>query len=395
MTASPTPPLGERIAPGTADQYLIDYISNKHFKRVFLVTGHRSFSWFEDRGFIDKLSDIAEVTRWSEARPNPEFLNLKEGLEEVAAANPDIIVGIGGGSVLDIAKLLAVLQHRNPADVDAVTSGTLDLTTREVHLALVPTTAGSGAEATHFSVLYRDGAKFSIAGSGLLPDHIVLDPGLVTSGDQMQLAASGLDALCQCVESMWAKSATDQSTKHAVEGLQLVASSLVAFVHADDSLAGDVQWGSHLGGHAINTSKTTASHALSYFLTMRFGVPHGIAVASTLGYFIEHHSKMGTQNRNSADIPDFALKQIRESLGLDEADSAIEYFEALFGQLGLATPRSYWPQDSDSVNEWLRSANPERLGNHPVRLGKAELLQILNLEQEQQIRKAERHYSAG
>ena len=192
MTVSPAPPLGERITPGTADQHVLDYVSNKHFTRVFLVTGHRSFSWFEDRGFIDKLTSIAEVTRWSEARPNPEFLNLKEGLEEVAIANPDIIVGVGGGSVLDMAKLLAVLHQRDLAEVYDVTSGTLDLTTREVHLALVPTTAGSGAEATHFSVLYRDGAKFSIAGSGLLPDHIVLDPGLVTSGDRMQLAASGL-----------------------------------------------------------------------------------------------------------------------------------------------------------------------------------------------------------
>lgn len=380
MTASRTPPLGERIAPGTADQYLIDYISKKHFTRVFLVTGHRSFSWFEDRGFIEKLSGIAEVTRWSEARPNPEFLNLKEGLEVLAAANPDIIVGIGGGSVLDMAKLLAVLHHREDAEVDSVTSGTLDLTTREVHLALVPTTAGSGAEATHFSVLYRDGSKFSIAGNGLLPDHIVLDPSLVTSGDQMQLAASGLDALCQCVESMWAKGATDQSRKHAVEGLQLISQSLVGFVKGNDSLAGDVQWGSHLGGHAINTSKTTASHALSYFLTMRFGVPHGIAVASTLGYFIEHHSKMGTQIRNADSIPDLALSQIREALGLKQADSAIEYFETLFSQLGLPTPRSYWPQDSGSVNEWLRSANPERLGNHPVGLGQAKLFLILNLE---------------
>lgn len=380
MTTSPTPPLGERIAPGTADQYLIDYVSNKHFKSVFLVTGHRSFSWFEDREFIGKLSGIAEVTRWSEARPNPEFLNLKEGLEVVAAANPDIIVGVGGGSVLDMAKLLAVLHQRDLAEVDAVTSGTLDLTTREVHLALVPTTAGSGAEATHFSVLYRDGTKFSIAGSGLLPDHIVLDPLLVTSGDQMQLAASGLDALCQCVESIWAQGATDQSTKHAVEGLQLIAQSLVGFVQGDDSLAGDIQWGSHLGGHAINISKTTASHALSYFLTMRFGVPHGIAVASTLGYFIEHHSKMGTRDRNADSISDSALSQIRETLGLKQAESAIEYFETLFTQLGLPTPRSYWPQDSGSVSEWLRSANPERLGNHPVGLGQAELLQILKLE---------------
>jgi alcohol dehydrogenase len=353
MTVSPAPPLGERITPGTADQHVLDYVSNKHFTRVFLVTGHRSFSWFEDRGFIDKLTSIAEVTRWSEARPNPEFLNLKEGLEEVAIANPDIIVGVGGGSVLDMAKLLAVLHHRDLAEVDAVTSGTLDLSTREVHLALVPTTAGSGAEATHFSVLYRDTVKFSIAGSGLLPDHIVLDPSVVTSGDRMQLAASGLDALCQCVESIWARGATEQSRKHAVEGLQLVAQSLIAFVQGDESLAGDLQWGSHLGGHAINTSKTTASHALSYFLTMRFGVPHGIAVASTLGYFIEHHHKSLEAGNSSNKEVGSDLKTIRSTLGLTGKDSAIDFFQSLFDKLELGRSRSYWPKNSGEINEWV------------------------------------------
>lgn len=381
MTPSPIPPLGERVEPETSDRRLLDYIHTKQFRRVLLVTGDRSFSWFDGKRFIGRLSDIAEVTRWSEARPNPEFVNLKEGLEVVATHNPDIIVGIGGGSVLDMAKLLAVLHHRKGAEIDAVTAGTVDLSTREVHLVLVPTTAGSGAEATHFSVLYRDGVKYSIAGRGLLPDHIVLDSSLVTRGESKQLAASGLDALCQCVESIWAKGATEESQRSAVEGLHFVVSSLVGFAHGDSRFAGNMQWGSHLGGRAINTSKTTAPHALSYFLTVRFGVPHGIAVASTLGHFIEHHSKNHVATMGSTDKLGSALKHIREALGLGQADSAIEYFQTLFAQLGLAKPASYWPQDRESVEDWLLSANPERLGNHPVLMCKKDLFQILYLGQ--------------
>ena len=380
MTSVPSAPLGERVTPGTADQHIVDYIASKNFQRVLLVTGQRSFSWFEDKGFIDRLSTLVDTERWSNARPNPEFTNLKQGLEVTSGHDPDVIIGVGGGSVLDMAKLLAVLHDRTSADVDAVTTGPVDLSTRKVHLILVPTTAGSGAEATHFSVLYRDDVKYSIAGKGLLPDHIVLDPSLVTGGEPEQLAASGLDALCQCIESIWAKGATSQSQESATEGLRVLARSLVSFVRGDGSVAADIQWASHLGGHAINTSKTTAPHALAYFLTVRLGVPHGVAVASTLGYFIEHHSASAELNDSSTENFNLALEIIREVLGLENGENAVEHFKALFSELGLDGPRTYWPQDNDSINKWLRSANPQRLGNHPLPLGQAELIQILGLD---------------
>lgn len=380
MTSGPSAPLGERVTPGTADQHLLNYLASKNFERVFLVTGHRSFSRFEDRKFIARLSNFADTERWSDARPNPEFSNLKQGLEVLSRHDPNVIIGIGGGSVLDMAKLLAVLHDRESTEVDAVTTGAVDLSTRKVHLILVPTTAGSGAEATHFSVLYRDATKYSISGEGLLPDHIVLDPSLVTSGEPAQLAASGLDALCQCVESIWAKGATKQSQESAIEGLRVLSRSLVGFVKGDNSFASEIQWGSHLGGHAINTSKTTAPHALAYFLTIRLGVAHGVAVASTLGYFIEHHSTSAEQNDSSTRNFNVALEIIREVLGLGDGESAVEHFKALFSELGLDEPRTYWPQDNDSISEWLSSANPQRLGNHPLPLGQAELIQILGLD---------------
>lgn len=377
MTPTPTAPIGRQVTPGTADKHLLSYITSHPFERVFLVTGHQSFSFFENRGFIDRVSDLADTKRWSGARPNPEFSNLQEGLEVISGNHPDILIGVGGGSVLDMAKLLAVMYSRDPADVDAITNGTLDLSTRRVHLVLIPTTAGSGAEATHFSVLYRDSIKYSIAGQGLLPDQIFLDPFLVTGGKPEQLAASGLDALCQCVESIWAKSATEQSKKYAIEGVATIASGLVDFVHGDTQLASGIQWASHLGGHAINTSKTTAPHALSYFLTTYLGVPHGISVASTVGYFIEHHHKELEAGNPSYEKLGQALQAIRKNLGLRDGDSAIDYFELLFEKLGLAQPRSYWPENRDEVYEWVATANPGRLENHPVSLDKKALLQIL------------------
>ncbi len=380
MLPPPQAPLGFQVPSGTADQHLLDYIAKNRFGRVFLVSGHRSFSWFEEKGFIDKLSDIADVARWSEARPNPDFADLTQGLEAVSAHAPDVIIGVGGGSVLDAAKLLAALYKKPHSTLDTLLTNAPDLDSRNIALVLVPTTAGSGAEATHFSVLYRDGVKYSVAGQALLPDHTVLDPHLVTGGSPQQLAASGLDALCQCVESLWARGSTTESRKLAEEGLGVVAKSLVHFVNGNNECAGDMQWGSHLSGHAINTSKTTASHALSYFLTTRQGVPHGIAVASTLGYFIDHHTRTAASSHSSHGVFAEAIKAIRVGLGLRDNDSALEYFRRLFAEIGLNEPEDYWPQDPAVQDEWMNSANPERLGNHPEPLESKDLYEILRLE---------------
>jgi alcohol dehydrogenase class IV len=279
-----------------------------------------------------------------------------------------------------MAKLLAALYKKPNLNLDTLMTGAPDLDSRNVALILVPTTAGSGAEATHFSVLYRDGVKHSVAEKALLPDHTVLDPHLVTGGSSHLLAASGLDSICQFIVSLWAKGSTIESRKMAPEGLRVVSANLVQFANGDNDSAKAMQWGSHLSGHAINTSKTTAPHALSYFLTTRLGVPHGIAVASTLGYFIDHHTRTAASSHSSHVVFSEATKAIRVGLGLRENDRAIEYFRTLFAEIGLNEPEDYWPQDPALRDEWMNSANPERLGNHPEPLESKDLYEILRLD---------------
>lgn len=379
MAAPYFAPLGEQVEPGTADLRLIEYINDEKFARVLLITGQRSFNWFDEKKLVERISGTAEIFRWSHARPNPEFSNLIHGLQVVSMFNPEVVLGIGGGSVLDTAKLLAALHGKKSSELDNVTSATVELSARNTRLVLVPTTAGSGAEATHFSVLYRDGRKYSIVGGGLLPDCVFLDPHLVVSGEPEQLAASGLDALCQCIESIWAKSATAESQQRAVEGLRAISHSLESFVQGDTSKAKDIQWGSHLSGHAINVTKTTAPHALSYFLTSNFGVPHGIAVASTIGYFIDNHTQVSRLSSSSHDDLSESIRIIRDSLHLNRYSQATEYFQSLFFRLGLGEPRSYWPETSALKAEWIGSADADRLRNHPLPLVAEDLRKILML----------------
>ncbi len=358
-------PFGTRIQQGTADSYLLDYIANGGFDRVFLVSGKKSFKWFLDRDFVKALKEGAEVMQWSNFSPNPRYEHLLNGLKKAQSFAPDLVLGVGGGSVLDMSKLVAGLIDKEGQPIQETFWAKRER--RKASLVLVPTTAGSGAEATHFSVLYKDGVKHSISGPTLAPEKIVLDVALIQSGTKPQKAASGLDALCQCIESIWAKGKTPESLIYAVNGLKLVSENLIGFVKGDDSKAPAMQWGAHLSGHAINISKTTAPHALSYYLTNELQVPHGIAVASTIGYFIDFHNRPVDRN-HSATIRSLneSMAIINKVLGLSGRDAGVAYFQEIFRELELEPIEYYWPKQHEKWDEWFTSVNLERFSNQPI-----------------------------
>lgn len=365
MTKPSADPQVHQLSEKTADLALINFIHEEKFRRVMLVTGSASFSWFLGRDFLQSLGQRAKILRWKHQAPNPDFPGLLDGLRVASEFRPDVIIGIGGGNVLDMAKMIAGSLAKTPA---VSFQGLLsELSKRSVSLVLVPTTAGSGAEATHFSVLYKNQVKYSIYGPSLLADHVFLDSALVTSGSQIQKSSSGLDALCQCIESLWSKGQTLESQSHAREGLKLAVANLGPFVGGDDGRAPDLQWAAYLSGRAINISKTTGPHAYSYFLTQHENVPHGIAVASTMGAFIDYHNGLGADENNQEGVPlRESMKIVNEILSIDENRTGKDFFTEIFSQLGLSEPQSYWPQKSEKRTLWASSANSERLSNHPV-----------------------------
>jgi alcohol dehydrogenase class IV len=181
---------------------------------------------------------------------------------------------------MDAAKLIA-LRASNSKPLDQLLRE--GFSPNRIPLAAVPTTAGSGSEATHFAVLFVDQKKYSVAHSTLRPRWAILDPSLTHSAPRRVAAAAGLDALCQSIESLWSLKADSSSVALASEALRLVAGNLFAAVMSREPEAqAKLALGSHLAGRAINRSFTTVCHALSYPLTSQHGVPHGLAAAATL-----------------------------------------------------------------------------------------------------------------
>jgi alcohol dehydrogenase len=361
-------------------QHLPSRLAELGSRRVLLVCGRRSFEASGAAAIVPRLQDGFEVHRWSEFRPNTDHADLVAGQRQLAEVDPDTIVGIGGGSAMDMAKLLAGIG--DAADVGATIRSGEPVERRARHLVLAPTTSGSGAEATHFAVVYIGDSKFSVAGHALRPDAVIVDPSLTLSATAYQRATSGIDAVAQAIESLWASGATDRSRAFASQALTLLLENLRDFVDAPTRASAEpMALGSHLAGRAIDISKTTAAHALSYGITKRYGLSHGHAVAVTLGPLIGvHATAAGNELQSQVDpaVHGSAMTLVLAALGAADAAGAVDRFQHLCADIGLDTRLSAaGASDAHDRRQLAESVNVERLGNNPVRLGTDQLQELL------------------
>ena len=388
MSVPPPPPPGRSAAPtvayGPGAVHRVPAIAERSgARRVLLVCGRTSFEASGAAEMLPALERVAAVRRWSGFRPNTDSADLAVGLDVVREHRPDLVVAVGGGSTLDMAKLLVGYHDVAPEEVVTAIRSGRGATSRSARLLLAPTTSGSGAEATHFAVVYVGDDKHSIAGPAMRADAIVLDPSLTLSGSHYQRATSGIDAVAQAIESLWATCATERSRRFARHAVRLLLPAIRRFVDdADGTAARGMAIGSHLAGRAIDVSRTTAAHALSYGLTKGYGVSHGHAVAVTLGAFIEWHGRPeGMESLQPTVDPGThadAMRTIVRMLGASDPAGARARFERLVRDLGLdvglAAVGAGTPADRERL---VAGVNVERLGNNPVRFGPDELEELL------------------
>jgi alcohol dehydrogenase class IV len=197
----------------------------------------------------------------------------------------------------------------------------------------------------------------------MFPDWAVLDPALLATLPAGPRAAALVDGIGQCVESAWAPSASPASRDYALEGLGLI------LAHGGDYLeepaspaAGAVLMGAHLGGKAINLTKTTAAHALSYGLTTRHGIAHGFAVGLCLADVWRHYAASAEPGSALAD----AIDALARAFGADAPADAPDRFEARLADWGVRLPRP--AAAAGDVEALTAGVDPERLGNSPVPL---------------------------
>lgn len=348
-------------------------------RRVLLVLDRGAA---EASGSLIGLADQLASLRWSKFEdfsPNPTSEQAAAAARAAGAIGAEAIVAFGGGSCNDVAKV-AALSARTPDLIDALSRGGVSASADPLPLVTIPTTSGTGSEATHFAAIYVDGRKVSVAHPKLRPAAVVLDVRLHMAMPPALAACTGLDALGQAIESLWAVGSTEESWPHAIHAGRLAAGSLVESVRLGTEAARrSMMRAANLAGHAINISKTTASHALSYQLTQRFKIPHGCAVALTLGHLAAVNAGVSDEDCVDPRGADWVRERVSEAcslLGVTPA-SMPGRVAALLGDLGLAVNLEEAGVARGSLAEMAEAVDPVRLGNNPRRLNTSHIEALL------------------
>jgi alcohol dehydrogenase class IV len=218
----------------------------------------------------------------------PSFEDLERVIFSIPLKSVDTVIGIGGGSVLDVAKLIAALLDSEQTLEEIVGKGLLHK--REKRLICVPATAGTGSEVSPNSILVDpEGQKKGIISPFLVPDMVYADPLLTLSIPKAITAATGIDAMTHCLEAYVNKNSQEFIDMYAFKGMQLIAENLVQAVKSGNDIEArsKVAMGSLLGGFCLGPVNTAGVHALSYPLGSMFHLPHGLSNAILLPHVME------------------------------------------------------------------------------------------------------------
>jgi alcohol dehydrogenase class IV len=264
----------------------------------------------------------------------PSYEDFGQLMQQAEPFNPDVIIGIGGGSVLDVAKMVAAQLDNEQTLDEYVGIGLLKGRTKK--LICVPATSGTGSEVSPNAILVdnRDNQKKGFISPFLVPDIVYVDPLLTISVPPAITAATGLDALTHCLEAYTNKFAKPFIDMYAAEGMRLIAGHLVQAVHhGDDAVAREqVAMGSLLGGFCLGPVNTAAVHALAYPLGSSFHLPHGLSNALLLPYVMEFNIPAAAERY--ADVA-VALGCTRETDSLVTALKGVEKVRALTRECGI------------------------------------------------------------
>src|SRR5688572_18602284 len=242
------------------------------------------------------------VTVWDDCAGEPSIADFERVLEVARTNKVDAVIGLGGGSSMDLAKLVAALLNGRQTIADV--QGTGKLQGRDAWLACIPTTAGTGSEVSPIAILLDEGEllKKGVVSRHLVPNAAYVDPLLTLTMPASVTAATGLDALTHCIEAYANRFAHPIVDTYALEGIRLIRRSLLAAVRDGSNVnaRSDMARASLYGGLCLGPVNTAAVHALAYPLGGEFHVAHGVSNALLLPHVLAFN--LGSAEDRYADI---------------------------------------------------------------------------------------------
>lgn len=298
-----------------------EYFVSMPFKRAYIIADphvKEPLNFLSEEFEMNGLEVFINKTIESE----PTESGFLEILREADSEEVDSVIGIGGGSVLDVAKLIAALTGSGKHPGSLYGNGTL--TGRPLFLACLPTTSGTGSEVSPNSILLdeREQLKKAVVSPFLVPDATYVDPVLTHTVPPAVTASTGIDALTHCIEVYANKFAHPLTDLYALEGVRLIYHHLErAFSNGSDAEARrNVALGSVYGGLGLGPVNTAAVHAIAYPLGSEYHIPHGISNALLLPHVLEYNLPFGVERylgiARAIGVPEYAsdMETAREGI---------------------------------------------------------------------------------
>ena len=337
-------------------------------KRAFLVTGKDFPKQSEavERA-LQKLQGLP-LEVFAEVEENPSIETVDRGAARCREAGCDLVIGLGGGSALDAAKVIAMLQ-RNPGSIREYLDLERTCQVKGLPVIAVPTTAGTGSEVTPFSVITHKAkrAKPAIGPPQNYPDVALVDPELTVSMPPKVTASTGLDVLCQAVEGFWSNQGNPVTRSLASQGIRLALENLeAAYLHKNKDAVTGMTLASHLTGMEMSNIGNTCIHPLSYPITMDYGVPHGFACAVFLPAVIRFNAP-AIQER---------FKELLQILGLPSVETFAERVENLMKKVGALMRLREVGVKAEALPDIVKRGVGRSTAWNPKPMGEEDILRI-------------------
>ena len=343
---------------------LDQWITDNGFKKLMLVCDSSLAFLTSINEHLPRIS--SEIVKFDDFKPNPLYDSVVKGVEVFRTEHCDAIIAIGGGSAIDVAKCIKLYSnmHGNGENGSFLKQ---EIVPNTIPFLAMPTTAGTGSEATRYAVVYFDGKKQSVTDYSCIPDTVLFDPSALKTLPIYQKKSTMMDAFCHAIESFWSVNSTEESKKYSAEAIKMVLANMDEYLANDETANANMLKAANIAGKAINITQTTAGHAMCYKLTSLYGIAHGHAAALCdkvlFPYMIANTDKC-IDKRGDQYLKE-SFNEIAAAMDCPTAEKAAEKLAHIVDSLELKVPTV---KNADDINILKTSVNPDRLKNNPVGL---------------------------
>lgn len=332
--------------------------------KIFFISGKKSF--YESGAFKIFKKNIKNNIYFKKNK-YPDFVELKRIIKIVENFKPRVIIGIGGGCVIDYAKLCSCIDNKEISKI-----GDKDLILKNKYKVIaIPTTAGSGAEVTPNAVLYKKKIKLSIHSKELRPKKIFYIPKLLFKLENIAKTSSAFDAICQSIEAILSKKSTKISDKFAFKSLKIIKKNIMKYFETPNfNNCMLMLKGANYSGRAISISETTAAHACSYPFTSYYNIPHGHAVMMLTKEFLKYNYSFSDKNHKIK----LKYQKIFKALNIKNILQLMNFIDNI---KKLSKFKYNIKKNKISLNKIIKGINYRRLQNNPVKINRKDLIKII------------------